>query len=59
MLWCSRLEFALSGLASDRSLFLLPGVVVICCNKLLVIGQAIARTAFLGGMIMVVIFRWK
>ena len=57
VLWCSRLEFALSGLASDRSLFLLLGVVVICCDKLLVIGQVITRTAFLGGMIIVVIFR--
>ena len=57
VLWHSRLEFALSRLASDRSLFLLLGVVVICCNKLLVIGQVITRTAFLGGMIMVVIFR--
>ena len=56
VLWRSRLEFALSGLASDRSLFLLPGVVVICCDKLLVVGQVIARTAFLGGMIVVVIF---
>ena len=57
VLWRSRLEFALSRLASDRSLFLLLGVVVICCDKLLVIGQVIARTAFLGSMIMVVIFR--
>ena len=57
VLWCSRLEFALSRLASDRSLFLLLGVVVICYNKLLVIGQVIARTAFLGSIIMVVIFR--
>ena len=48
-----------SGLAGDRSLFSSPGVVVVCCDELLVVGRAIARTTFLGGMVMVVVFGWK